>query len=83
MGIVSKQVEAKTVLVTGCAGFIGSHLSETLLSLGYKVIGVDNFDPFYSIASNIHRLAPSNPTELDLFCSTTLRTNLIAYGLSH
>lgn len=33
----------KTVLVTGAAGFIGSHLSETLLNLGAKVIGVDNF----------------------------------------
>ncbi len=35
------------VLVTGCAGFIGSHLSQTLLSQGYQVVGVDNFDPFY------------------------------------
>ncbi|MDF1539716.1 MAG: GDP-mannose 4,6-dehydratase [Candidatus Thorarchaeota archaeon] len=32
----------KTALVTGCAGFIGSHLSEHLLLKGYKVIGVDN-----------------------------------------
>lgn len=32
----------KTVLVTGAAGFIGSHLSEKLLELGAKVIGVDN-----------------------------------------
>jgi UDP-glucose 4-epimerase len=31
------------ILVTGVAGFIGSTLSEKLLSLGYKVIGVDNF----------------------------------------
>ncbi len=33
----------KTVLVTGAAGFIGSHLSETCLQYGAKVIGVDNF----------------------------------------
>lgn len=35
-------------LLTGAAGFIGSHLSETLLAQGHEVVGVDNFDPFYS-----------------------------------
>ena len=34
-------------LVTGAAGFIGSHLSEALIRRGHEVIGVDNFDPFY------------------------------------
>ncbi len=38
----------KTILVTGCAGFIGSHLTEMLLQKGFKVIGIDNFDTFYS-----------------------------------
>ena len=33
----------KTWLVTGCAGFIGSNLLETLLLLNQKVIGLDNF----------------------------------------
>ena len=36
-----------TIIVTGCAGFIGSHLSEKLLGIGHQVIGIDNFDPFY------------------------------------
>ena len=35
------------VLVTGCAGFIGSHLTEELLKNGYDVIGVDNFSDYY------------------------------------
>ncbi len=35
------------ILLTGAAGFIGSHLSEKLLSLGHEVVGIDNFDPFY------------------------------------
>ncbi|GAB2468958.1 epimerase [Hymenobacter qilianensis] len=37
-----------SVLVTGCAGFIGSHLCERLLADGYQVVGLDNFDPFYA-----------------------------------
>jgi nucleoside-diphosphate-sugar epimerase len=37
-----------TILVTGCAGFIGSHVCMLLLSKGFTVIGVDNFDPFYN-----------------------------------
>lgn len=39
---------SKKVLLTGAAGFIGSHLAETLLREGYEVTGVDNFDPFYA-----------------------------------
>lgn len=35
------------VLVTGCAGFIGSTLTELLLSKGHFVVGVDNFNDFY------------------------------------
>ena len=37
------------ILVTGAAGFIGSHLSERLADLGHEVIGVDNFNPYYSV----------------------------------
>ena len=35
------------VLLTGAAGFIGSHLAERLLTRGDEVVGVDNFDAFY------------------------------------
>ncbi len=37
----------KNVLITGAAGFIGSHLAERLLEKGNAVIGLDNFDSFY------------------------------------
>ncbi len=36
------------VLVTGCAGFIGSHLTERLLKDGFDVIGIDCFTDYYS-----------------------------------
>lgn len=36
-----------TALVTGAAGFIGSHLCQSLLRDGWAVTGLDNFDPFY------------------------------------
>ncbi|MEJ2504024.1 MAG: GDP-mannose 4,6-dehydratase [Gemmatimonadota bacterium] len=39
-----------TILLTGAAGFIGSHLTERLLDDGASVVGVDNFDPFYDPA---------------------------------
>ena len=35
-------------LVTGCAGFIGSHLTERLLRKGYEVIGIDCFTDYYA-----------------------------------
>lgn len=37
------------ILVTGVAGFIGSHTAERLASLGHEVIGVDNFNDYYDI----------------------------------
>lgn len=37
----------KTYLITGAAGFIGSHLAENLLKSGNRVINIDNFNDFY------------------------------------
>jgi UDP-glucuronate 4-epimerase len=41
---------AERVLVTGAAGFIGSHTVDALLERGYSVVGIDNFDDFYDPA---------------------------------
>jgi UDP-glucuronate 4-epimerase len=53
------------VLVTGAAGFIGSHLCERLLSQGCKVTGIDNFDDFYD--PQIKRRNIRNCTQNDSF----------------
>ena len=39
----------KKILITGVAGFIGYSLASKLLSQGYKVYGIDNFDNYYSV----------------------------------
>lgn len=38
------------ILVTGAAGFIGSHCAEYFATQGHQVYGVDNFDPYYDLS---------------------------------
>jgi len=40
---------SRVVLVTGCAGFIGSHVAETLLKRGDRVIGIDEVNDYYDV----------------------------------
>ena len=45
------------VLLTGCAGFIGYHLSKSLLERGYEIIGIDNINDYYDISLKNKRLS--------------------------
>jgi UDP-glucuronate 4-epimerase len=56
-----------TILVTGAAGFIGSHVSEALLRRGDQVIGLDNFNAFYDPA-----IKRNNAQELKALAGFTL-----------
>lgn len=46
-----------TILVTGAAGFIGSHVARALLGRGERVVGVDTLNPYYDPALKRARLA--------------------------
>lgn len=48
---------SKTYFVTGGAGFIGFHLSKSLLQKGAKVIGIDNMNDYYEVSLKEDRLA--------------------------
>ncbi len=47
------------VLITGAAGFIGSHVTERLLDQGATVLGVDNFNTFYDPETKLGNLSTS------------------------
>jgi nucleoside-diphosphate-sugar epimerase len=49
--------QSQRVVVTGAAGFIGSHLCERLLALGHKVVGVDSFTDYYERSRKEENLA--------------------------
>ncbi|MFZ0819287.1 MAG: NAD-dependent epimerase/dehydratase family protein [Candidatus Acidiferrales bacterium] len=56
------------VLVTGAAGFIGSHVVDTLCSRGAEVIGLDSLDP------GVHHQVPSYLNAQATYCFADLRT---------
>ena len=69
-----------TILVTGAAGFIGYHLSKSLIEANHRVIGVDSINDYYSIDLKYARLKDLGVSEIDasiegLECSSELYPN--------
>src|SRR5262245_51096239 len=62
-------------LVSGAAGFIGSHLCERLLALGHDVTGLDAFVPYYPRPLKEHNLAAARKHPKFKFLPLDLRTN--------
>ncbi len=46
-----------TILITGAAGFIGYHLADRLLELGYDIYGIDNLNDYYDVGLKQQRLS--------------------------
>ena len=57
-------------LVTGAAGFIGSHLTGALLDRGARVVGIDCFTDYYARSIKESNLAPSRSREGFTFVET-------------
>lgn len=47
---MSQTAPRETILVTGAAGFIGMHVCQKFLDLGYAVVGIDNLNSYYDVA---------------------------------
>src|SRR4030081_840752 len=68
-------------LLTGAAGFIGSHLAERLIAQGHEVVGLDSFVPYYPRSikeTNLTGLRQQPHFELD---ESDLRTADLAAAL--
>ena len=52
-----------TTLVTGCAGFIGSHVTDRLLATDHRVVGIDNFCDYYDPAIKRRNLAAASDND--------------------
>ncbi len=71
-----------SVLVTGVAGFIGSHVARALLARGETVIGVDNFSDYYDPVLKFARLKPLREMQGFTFLEADVSDRAAMQGLS-
>ena len=79
----------EVILVTGAAGFIGSHVCVGLLGAGAGVVGIDNFDPYYGRALKDHNLKMVEGaggdfvfSEMDICETDSLRGLMVEHGVT-
>lgn len=69
------------LLVTGAAGFIGSHLCDRLLEDGHHVWGIDNFDSFYAVSTKRANIAPALEHQSMRLIEGDIRDSVLLDGL--
>tara|TARA_B100000900_G_C20553816_1_gene705907 strand:- start:85 stop:1020 length:936 start_codon:yes stop_codon:yes gene_type:complete len=65
------------ILVTGCAGFIGSHTCERLLKEGNKVMGIDNLNDYYDVDRKKENLEVLKKYQNFYFMKDDIRTTTV------
>ena len=80
-GINGGDGSGRLALVTGCAGFIGSHLSEALLSQGWSVRGIDCFTDYYAPEQKARNLSASTDFAAFEFKRVDLSTDDLAAAI--
>lgn len=67
-------VNTTSIFVTGCCGFIGTHLVKKLLSRGFKVYGIDNMNDYYDTSLKEANLKELQTYERFIFKKDDVRT---------
>ena len=67
------KTDMSRIVVTGAAGFIGSHVTEALLRRGDEVVGIDSFDSFYDPALKRANLATALKARGFTLCEGDIR----------
>ena len=66
-------MRSKTVLITGCAGFIGMHIADKLLKNKYTVCGIDNLNNYYDVKLKKNRISYLSKNKKFFFFKRDLR----------
>lgn len=69
----------KNILLTGVAGFIGSHTAKALVEEGFNVVGIDNFNDYYDPKLKYARVEHLVPNSVEVVKGDILNYDLLSY----